>query len=84
MDSNRILGFEVFSCGTEMLMELISFHGKNLSFLQIENMLCSPELFKNEKYRESLDEFFLYIQDALFGYLNTEHINIQFNNLFLH
>lgn len=84
MDSNRIIGFEVLSCGTEMLMELIALYGKNLSFLQIENTLCSTELFENEVYRESLDEFFLYIQDATFGYLKSEHINIQFDNLFLH
>lgn len=84
MDSNRIIGFEVFTCGTEMLMELIALYGKNLSFLQIENMLCSSELFENTVYRESLDEFFLYIQDAIFGYLKSEHINIQFDNLFLH
>lgn len=58
MDSNRIIGFEVFTCGTEMIMEFIALSGTNMSYIQIENILSSPKLFQNESYRDGLNEFF--------------------------
>ena len=82
--NNEILWFETFPYGTEMLMEMIASYAPDLSLLQLENIICTHEELSNWKYRECLDDFLLYLQDAIFGYLQTEHIDMRFEYLFLH
>ena len=47
LHKNEILGFETFSYGTEMLMELIAIHNPEYSLLQIENIVCTPTEFQS-------------------------------------
>ena len=82
--NNEILGFETFSYGTETLMEMIASYEPDLSLLQLENIICTTEELSTWIYKECLDEFLLYLQDAIFGYLQSEHVDIRFWYVFLH
>ncbi|MBC7503860.1 cell division FtsA domain-containing protein, partial [Candidatus Gracilibacteria bacterium] len=84
VENNEIRGFETFPYGSEMLMEMLSMLESNHSVLQIENIMCSPVAFHNDKYRECLEDFLSYIRDAIFGYLQSEHIDVTLENIFLH
>ena len=84
MSQNEIIGFDSFSYGTSMLMESISMTHPHFSLLQIENLLCNPEEFLTGVNKEDLDEFLWYIQDAIFGYLQSEHIDIRFKRILFH
>ncbi len=46
--------------------------------------MCSPEAFHTDKYKECLEEFLSYIRDAIFGYLQSEHIDVTLENIYLH
>ena len=82
--NNEILWIENFPYGTEVLMELIAMENPKYSLLQIENIICTPKEFSAWKNHECLVEFLSYIQDALFGYLQAEHIDIRFTHFFFH
>lgn len=81
---NEIKSFETFSVGSRMLMELIRDVTKNASLLGIENIICSKKEIKSSKYEPILQEFFEYIMDIIWGFLEDEWINMKFSNLFLH
>lgn len=81
---NEIKSFETFSVGSRMLMELIRDVTKNASLLSIENIICSKKEINLEKNRLVLQEFFEYIMDLIWGFLEDEWINMKFSNLFLH
>ena len=81
---NEIIWFETFTYGTEILMELIEDFYPEYSLLQIENILCTPSEFQWWIYKECLDEFLEYIRDAIFGYLQSEDIDLKFQYLILH
>lgn len=65
-------------------MELIRDVTKNASLLSIENIICSKKEINLEKNRLVLQEFFEYIMDLIWGFLEDEWINMKFSNLFLH
>jgi hypothetical protein len=81
---NEIVWFDSFSYGTSILMESISYSHPHYSLLQIENLICNPEEFLLGINREDLDEFLSYIQDAIFGYLQSEHIDLRFKRVLFH
>lgn len=84
VSNNEILGFETFPYGTEMFMSIIADSHRDYSLLQIENIICSAQDLKTWDNREYLDEFLDYIQDAIFGYLKSEKIDMSFKYLYLH
>ncbi len=84
LHKNELIGFETFSYWTEMLLELIAAHHPQYTLLQLENIICTPNEFKNDIHRECLDEFLEYISDAIFSYLEVEDIDLKFNFLLLH
>lgn len=65
-------------------MEMIRDIYKNSSLLGIENILCSSEEVKNPKYKAIIEEFFEYLLDVAWGFLEQERIDVKFSHLFVH
>lgn len=76
--------FETFSVGTRMCMEMIRDLYPSLSLLQIENILCDEHEVRQSEYLGIIEEFFSYIFDMIWGFLEQEKVQIVFSDLFLH
>lgn len=81
---NEIKTFETFPIGMQMCMEMIREKCPNLSLLQIENILCNAQSVRDEPYAEIIADFFEYVLDMIWGFLEQEKIHITFTHLFLH
>lgn len=84
MENNEIKTFASFSVWSQMLMEMIHDLQKHFSFLHIENILTSEQEMLEEWYQKMAEDFFEYILDVIWAYLENENIHITFKNLFLH
>ncbi len=84
MQDNEIKTFETFPIGARMCMEMLREKHKNTSLLGIENILCTESEIRLPENANILKEFFEYILDMIWAFLEQEKINIRFTNLFLH
>lgn len=84
MQDNEIKTFETFPVGTRLCMEMLRNANKTTSLLGIENILCTESKITQKENSEILQEFFEYILDMIWAFLEQEKINIRFTNLFLH
>ena len=84
IQDNEIKSFETFPVGARMLMEMIKEEYKSASLLGIENILCNEKEIINEKYAPIVKEFFEYITDMIWAFLEEEKINFRFKHIFLH
>ena len=81
---NEIKTFETFPVGSRMCMEMIRDVHKNSSLLGIENVLCSESEVRDKKYQPIIEEFFEYLMDMVWGFLEQEKVQIRFTHLFVH
>jgi len=81
---NEIKTFETFPVGTRMCMEMIRDRDTHASLLAIENILCDEQKVRDPEYAPVFHDFFEYIFDMVWGFLEQEKINITFTDLFLH
>ena len=81
---NEIKTFETFPVGTRMCMEMLRDHNSHASLLAIENILCDEQSVRDREYAPIFTDFFEYIFDMIWGFLEQEKINITFTDLLLH
>lgn len=81
---NEIKTFETFPVGSRMLMEMIREANKHFSLLYIENILCDEQLVRDRKYAPILEDFFEYVLDVIWGFLEEERVHMTFSHLFVH
>ena len=84
MQDNEIKTFETFPVGARMSMEMLRDEHKTSSLLGIENILVSESEIREPKNQEILNDFFEYILDMVWAFLEQEKLNVHFTNLFLH
>ena len=75
---------ETFPVGARMSMEMLRDEHKTSSLLGIENILVSESEIREPKNQEILNDFFEYILDMVWAFLEQEKLNVHFTNLFLH
>lgn len=81
---NEIKTFETFPIGMQMCMEMIRDRCPELSLLQIENILCNTQTVRDAPYKEIIDDFFEYVLDMIWGFLEQEGIKITFTHILFH
>lgn len=81
---NIIQTFETFPVGARLLMEMIREKCNYTSLLAIENILCSESAILEAKNAAVLDDFFEYILDMLWAFLQDENIEMTFDSLLVH
>ena len=67
-----------------MCMEMLRDHNSHASLLAIENILCDEQSVRDREYAPIFTDFFEYIFDMIWGFLEQEKINITFTDLLLH
>lgn len=67
-----------------MCMEMIYDAHPSLSLIQIENILCDEQEARRPEYKPIIEDFFSYIFDMIWGFLEQEKVQVIFSDLFLH
>lgn len=80
VEENKIVAFETFPIGTEMLVNIISENHPNLSLIQIENLLCSSS--EIDSMQVEIKQFLEYLLDVIGGFFENHENTIKQKHIF--
>ncbi len=80
VDDNRIISFETFPVGSEMLSEIIAESHPELSWIQIENLLCGGDV--SISIDDEIRQFLEYLMDAVGGFFENQNYWTQKKHIF--
>lgn len=81
-EKNRVLSFETFPFGTEMLVDLVAQKYPDISLIQIENILCGDT--RDISIEPEVQVFLSYVLDVIAGFFQEKNVVLSQKNLFCH
>lgn len=79
-ENNKIISFETFPIGTEMLVDLVTESHPDFSLIQIENLLCEGN--HDISIEKEVNQFLEYLLDVISWFLQTQKVKSRQKHIF--